>query len=168
MAARADNIVNFRVFCIWTACPTWRFPGGLVLDCPNIAEQNRPMLLPPLLRSLAVVVAITAGSVLIASTAGAHAVIIDSIQAVDAVVPAGYADVTLHFNSRIDHQRSRLTLVSPDGAASLLAIAPDSAADVIAAKMNGLAAGQYRLRWQVLAIDGHMTRGDIRFSVKAP
>ena len=138
------------------------------MDCPNIAEQNRPMLLPPLLRSLAVVVAITAGSVLIASTAGAHAVIIDSIPAVDAVVPAGDADVTLHFNSRIDHQRSRLTLVSPDGAASLLAIAPDSAADVIAAKMNGLAAGQYRLRWQVLAIDGHMTRGDIRFSVKAP
>ena len=168
MAVQALNIVNFPVFCIRTVCPAWRFTGVLVLDCPNIAEQNRPMPLPPLLRSLAVVVTMTAGSMFTVSTAGAHAVIIDSIPAVDAVVPAGDGDVTLHFNSRIDHQRSRLTLVSPDGAASLLTIAPDSAADVVAAKMSGLVAGQYRLRWQVLAIDGHLTRGDIRFSVKAP
>jgi len=102
-----------------------------------------------------------------AHTAAAHAVIIDSVPAVDAAV-AGDSDVTLHFNSRIDHQRSRLTLIAPDGSTSLLAIAPDSAPDVVAAKLSGLAAGQYRLRWQVLAIDGHLTRGDIRFSVKAP
>ena len=138
------------------------------MDCPNIAEQNRPMPLPPLLRLLALVVVMTAGPVLTARPADAHAVIIDSIPAVDAVVPAGDSDVTLHYNSRIDHQRSRLTLVAPDGTSTLLAISPDSAPDIVAAKMNGLAAGQYRLRWQVLAIDGHLTRGDIRFSVKAP
>ena len=138
------------------------------MDCPNIAEQNRPMPLPPLLRLLALVVMITAGPAFTSRTADAHAVIIDSIPAVDAVVPAGDSDVTLRFNSRIDHQRSRLTLVAPDGASSLLPINPNSEPDIVAAKMNGLAAGQYRLRWQVLAIDGHLTRGDIRFSVKAP
>ncbi len=122
---------------------------------------------PPLLRLLALLVVMAFGPVLTAPGADAHAVIIDSIPAVDAVVPPD-SDVTLHFNSRIDHQRSRLTLVAPDGTSSLLAIAPDSAPDVVAAKMSGLAAGQYRLRWQVLAIDGHLTRGDIRFSVKAP
>ena len=137
------------------------------MDCPNFAEQNRPMPLPPSLRMLAVVVAMTAGLAFNAHIAAAHAVIIDSIPAVDAVV-AGDSDVTLHFNSRIDHQRSRLTLIAPDGNASLLTIAPDSAPDVVAAKLSGLAVGQYRLRWQVLAIDGHLTRGDIRFSVKAP
>jgi methionine-rich copper-binding protein CopC len=104
---------------------------------------------------------------LVARTAAAHAVIIDSVPAVDAVVP-GDSDVTLHFNSRIDHQRSRLTLIAPDGRASLLTITPDGEPDVVAARLSGLAAGQYRLRWQVLAIDGHLTRGDIRFSVKAP
>ncbi len=109
----------------------------------------------------------TAGLALDARTAAAHAVIIDSVPAVDAAV-AGDSDVTLHFNSRIDHQRSRLTLIAPDGSASLLTIVSDSAPDVVAAKLNGLATGQYRLRWQVLAIDGHLTRGDIRFSVKAP
>ena len=120
------------------------------------------------LRILAVILLLTAASAFTAGPAGAHAVIIDSIPAVDAVVPAGDSDVTLHFNSRIDHQRSRLTLVAPDGTSALLAISPDSAPDIVAAKLSGLAAGQYRLRWQVLAIDGHLTRGDIRFSVKAP
>jgi methionine-rich copper-binding protein CopC len=100
--------------------------------------------------------------------AHAHAVIIGSVPAIDAVLAPGDSDVTLHFNSRIDHQRSRLTLVAPDGTTGALPIAPDGAPDIVSAKMSGLGAGQYRLRWQVLAIDGHLTRGDIRFSVKAP
>ena len=125
------------------------------------------MPLPPSFKILAMSVALIAAPALTAQTAAAHAVIIDSVPAVDAAV-AGDSDVTLHFNSRIDHQRSRLTLIAPDGSANLLAITPDSAPDVVAAKLSGLAAGQYRLRWQVLAIDGHLTRGDIRFSVKAP
>jgi methionine-rich copper-binding protein CopC len=103
----------------------------------------------------------------IAPPARAHAVIIASTPAVDAVV-APDSDITLHFNSRIDHQRSRLTLIAADGTQTSLAIVPDSEPDVVAAKMSGLGAGQYRLRWQVLAIDGHLTRGDIRFSVKTP
>jgi methionine-rich copper-binding protein CopC len=125
------------------------------------------MPLPPFPRILAVIVIVAAAFAVNARIAAAHAVIIDSVPAVDAAV-AGDSDVALHFNSRIDHQRSRLTLIAPDGSANLLTIAPDSAPDVVAAKLNGLAAGQYRLRWQVLAIDGHLTRGDIRFSVKAP
>jgi len=32
----------------------------------------------------------------------------------------------------------------------------------------GLAAGAYRLRWQVLASDGHITRGEIPFTVTSP
>ena len=125
------------------------------------------MPLSPSLRILAVIVLLAAATAFTAGTAAAHAVIIDSIPAVDAVV-AGDSDVTLHFNSRIDHQRSRLTLIAPDGNASSLTITPDSAPDIVAAKLTGLAPGQYRLRWMVLAIDGHLTRGDIRFSVKAP
>lgn len=137
------------------------------MDCPNLAEQNRPMPLPSSLRILVVIVSLAAASAFTAAPAAAHAVIIDSVPAVDAAV-AGDSDVSLHFNSRIDHQRSRLTLIAPDGSASSLTIAPDSAPDIVAAKLTGLAPGQYRLRWLVLAIDGHLTRGDIRFSVKAP
>jgi methionine-rich copper-binding protein CopC len=98
----------------------------------------------------------------------AHAVIIRSTPAVDAVLPSGDTAVELQYNSRIDHQRSRLTLFGADGKPSPVAIQPDSAADVIVANLSGLAPGQYRLRWQVLAVDGHLTRGEIPFSVKAP
>jgi methionine-rich copper-binding protein CopC len=31
-----------------------------------------------------------------------------------------------------------------------------------------LAPGDYRLRWQVLAYDGHITRGEIPFTVMHP
>jgi copper resistance protein C len=126
------------------------------------------MASPLYLRILIAVLFLGLSPLIAVRTADAHAVIIDSIPAVDAVVAAGDTDVTLHFNSRIDHQRSRLTLVAADGKTTALTMAPDSAADIVAAKITGLGAGQYRLRWQVLAIDGHLTRGDIRFSVKAP
>lgn len=100
--------------------------------------------------------------------AQAHAVIIDSVPAINETVPPGDLDITLRYNSRIDHARSRLILIAADGTSSPLAIQPDSAADIVSAKAKALAAGGYRLRWQVLAIDGHLTRGDISFSVKAP
>ena len=110
------------------------------------------------------VVALTAA----APRAEAHAVIVDSTPAVNATVAPGPLDVTLHYNSRIDHLRSRLTLVGADGVPHPIAIAPDGAADIVAGRTADLAPGQYRLRWQVLAVDGHLTRGDIPFSVKAP
>ena len=28
--------------------------------------------------------------------------------------------------------------------------------------------GEYTVRWQVLAVDGHITRGDVPFTVTAP
>jgi hypothetical protein len=32
----------------------------------------------------------------------------------------------------------------------------------------GLIPGAYVVRWQVLAVDGHITRGDVPFTVTAP
>jgi methionine-rich copper-binding protein CopC len=100
--------------------------------------------------------------------AGAHAVIVDSSPAAGAEIATGDAEIMLRYNSRIDHRRSRLALVSADGVSRPLVILPDSAPDVIAARMSGLSPGQYRLRWQVLAVDGHLTRGDIPFRVAQP
>jgi copper resistance protein C len=126
------------------------------------------MFLPLMSRAAALILALGLAQIAGARVAHAHAVIIDSTPAVGAVVSAGDVDVSLHYNSRIDHQRSRLTLISGEGKTELLAIVPDSAPDVVATKISGLTPGQYRLRWQVLAVDGHLTRGDIPFSVKAP
>jgi methionine-rich copper-binding protein CopC len=100
--------------------------------------------------------------------AQAHAVIIESVPAVGSVIAPGGFNAVLRYNSRIDHRRSRLTLVSPEGESTPLEIAQDSAPDLLMSPLSDLAPGQYRIRWQVLAIDGHLTRGDIPFSVKAP
>jgi methionine-rich copper-binding protein CopC len=66
---------------------------------------------------------------------------------------------------RIDASRSRLTLVGPAGFTQALEISKASPADEVVANASGLLPGEYRLRWQVLASDGHITRGEIPFSV---
>jgi copper resistance protein C len=72
--------------------------------------------------------------------------------------------VRLRYNSRIDRARSRLTLTRPDKTQAVPAIDHAGADDVLTTTIE-LTAGAYVLRWQVLAIDGHITRGDIPFVV---
>ena len=71
----------------------------------------------------------------------------------------------LKFNSRVDGKRSRLMLVYPDGKLYPLDIAPQSSPDTLNAPARGLLGGAYKLRWQVLATDGHITRGEIPFTI---
>jgi methionine-rich copper-binding protein CopC len=97
--------------------------------------------------------------------AGAHAIVVAATPAADGVVAGPRVPIELRFNSRIDRERSRLVLVAPDGREVPLALAGAEAPDVLSAEAGGLAPGRYRLRWQVLGLDGHITRGDIPFSV---
>jgi hypothetical protein len=106
-----------------------------------------------------------ASATLLPLPAAAHAIIVSSDPAVDAMVRPPSLPIVLRFNSRIDRERSRLTLLRPDGSSEPVALAPEGPPDTLAAKLDGLAPGRYRLRWQVLAIDGHITRGDIPFAV---
>lgn len=95
----------------------------------------------------------------------AHAVVVNAQPALDQRVPAGPLDVRLEFNSRIDKERSRLQLTLPDGTRADVPIVPDGEPNVLTAQVPALASGAYTLRWQVLAVDGHITRGDIPFTV---
>jgi methionine-rich copper-binding protein CopC len=96
----------------------------------------------------------------------AHAIVIRSSPAADAVMPAGDVPIHLQFNSRIDRDRSKVTLVGPSGTEQRLTPAAASPPDALDAEAKGLSAGAWRLRWQVLSVDGHITRGDIPFSVR--
>jgi hypothetical protein len=97
--------------------------------------------------------------------AGAHAIIIAAVPAPGAVLHTDGLPVRLRFNSRLDLARSRLTLTRPDASTTALPLDASAGPDLLAAELHGLAAGQYRLRWQVLGIDGHITRGDILFEI---
>jgi copper resistance protein C len=74
-------------------------------------------------------------------------------------------DFRLQYNSRIDPKRSRLVLDLPDGGQRFLSIRPGNSLDTLADEARGLSPGSYRLHWQVLSVDGHITRGDIPFDV---
>jgi methionine-rich copper-binding protein CopC len=97
--------------------------------------------------------------------ASGHAIILAADPAVDALVHGPSIPVVLRFNSRLDHARSSLTLLRPDGSSMVIALKDTGRPDTLAATIIGLAPGSYRLRWQVLAVDGHITRGDIPFTV---
>ena len=100
------------------------------------------------------------------SPAFAHAILVESTPAAGGTVAGPDFKLTLRYNSRIDKARSKLTLVGPDHAETKLAIDQDGPEDVLTASGTGTP-GAYHLRWQVLAIDGHITRGDVPFTVTA-
>jgi methionine-rich copper-binding protein CopC len=95
----------------------------------------------------------------------AHAILMQSDPAAGASVSAGKLDMTFRYNSRIDRARSRLTLTNPDRSQSVLPISPNGPPEVLRASTNLATPGAYVVRWQVLAIDGHITRGDVPFTV---
>ena len=96
--------------------------------------------------------------------AAAHAILLESVPEVNAAVTGPMVDFSLRYNTRIDRQRSRLTLTRPDRSTEIVPIAESAAEDVLAGTAR-LGPGAYSLRWQVLAVDGHITRGDVAFTV---
>ncbi len=117
-------------------------------------------------RLLLLVVVFLAAECLSSKRAVAHAILLESQPAARATVPPGPSEIVLRFNSRVDHARSRLALRIGQ-AESALPLDPGSPADVLATSIT-LAPGSYVLRWQVLAVDGHITRGDVPLTVQAP
>jgi methionine-rich copper-binding protein CopC len=98
-------------------------------------------------------------------TALAHAVVKDSSPANQSVITEASPVLRVHFNSRIDLSLSTLTLTGPDGNAVKLPLSEASTIDTLVAHPDKLTPGDYKLRWQVLSVDGHITRGDILFTV---
>jgi copper resistance protein C len=96
----------------------------------------------------------------------AHAVLVRSTPAANSNLGAGGLSVLLTFNSRVDPLRSSLSLLRPDGKVVQLSIGPASSAEMLSAKANVTVKGSYKLRWQALSSDGHITRGEIPFTVR--
>jgi len=103
-----------------------------------------------------------------AAPAAAHAIVLDSMPAAGSIVTGPDVMLEVRFNCRIDPERSQLSLVSEDGRSRALELSGPGTEGRLASRATGLAPGPYRLRWQVLAVDGHITRGDIAFRVAGP
>jgi methionine-rich copper-binding protein CopC len=98
--------------------------------------------------------------------ARAHAILLGAIPTAHQVVNGGSIPIELHFNSRIDGRRSRLSLIGPDGRERALPIRDQPSPDTLTAEAETLLPGSYMLRWQVLAEDGHITRGEVPFQAQ--
>jgi methionine-rich copper-binding protein CopC len=82
------------------------------------------------------------------------------------VIDGSEVEIRLQFNSRVDMKRSRLSIISASGEDRPLQISGKSAPDCVDSKITGMASGAYLLRWQVLASDGHISRGQVPFRVR--
>ncbi len=100
-----------------------------------------------------------------------HAIVLESSPAHDAVLEHAPGQVTLRFNSKIEKRFTRVTLAAADQPPARVAL-PESddpaAPDRIVIPLRPLAPGVYVLRYRVLAVDGHITEGVLRFTVGPP
>ena len=119
-------------------------------------------------RRLAGVVVGLAIALALAPVARAHAILVGSQPEENAELAGPDVDLRLEFNSRIDAARSSLQLAKDGGALEPLPMGEAKEPNLLVAKAAGLAPGAYRLRWQVLSVDGHVSRGDLKFTVRAP
>ena len=100
-----------------------------------------------------------------------HAIVLESTPANDAVLERTPGQVTLRFNSKIEKRFTRVTLAAADRPPVVVAL-PSSddqgAPDRLVIPLGPLAPGVYVLRYRVLAVDGHITEGGLRFTVGPP
>jgi len=96
----------------------------------------------------------------------AHAILVESTPKINSTVQGPDLDITLRFNVRIDGSRSRVLLVAEGGTSTPLTLAKQSKPDILQMHASGLKPGAYKLQWNVLAADGHMSKGDVPFMVK--
>jgi copper resistance protein C len=114
----------------------------------------------------AAVITLFALAILAPRVALAHAVLVSAQPRENSTVTGPDVPVLLKYNSRIDVEHSTLMLLAPGGKLAKVAIGSQPAPGLLSATLTGLVKGAYELRWQVLAIDGHVTRGKVFFQIK--
>ena len=95
----------------------------------------------------------------------AHAILTESSPPPNGVVFAPDVAIRLKFNSRIDGAHSRV-FVESDGIVQEIKMGPQPSPDTLLGQVKDLKPREYRLRWQALATDGHITRGEFHFTVR--
>lgn len=83
----------------------------------------------------------------------------------NATVKGPDVPIWLRFNVRVDGKRSRLQLTGPDGSTIPVDAPKQTAPDILESHVSGLKPGTYKLQWKALASDGHMSNGEVDFTV---
>lgn len=101
-----------------------------------------------------------------APPAAAHATLVRSAPADDAVLPAAPERFTLTFNEAVSPLMLRL--IGPDGSSQTLDRFELKGSELSIAPPSGLGSGSHALSWRVISDDGHPVGGTTVFSIGAP
>jgi methionine-rich copper-binding protein CopC len=131
------------------------------------------------LPGLAVPLLLVALALAAPAPARAHAIVLESSPAHDAVVDRAPDAVLIRFNGKIVHRLSRASIepapgqTAPASAARARPISVDLTGeearpgpDRLRVRLPALSPGIWVLRYRVLAADGHVTAGALRFTVR--
>ena len=109
---------------------------------------------------------VLASTLLVTQAALAHAVLVHSTPKVNETIHGSSVQIDLKFNSRVDGPRSTVQIASAAGKVLSIDLSTQTLPNEIVTHADGLGKGSYTLRWQALASDGHITRGEIPFKVE--
>jgi copper transport protein len=101
----------------------------------------------------------------------AHANLVESDPAANAIIAVGPATARLRFSEPVETSYSRVTLVDAAGSPIETAASRADPADgfVLLLDLPSLTDGRYGLQWRALSnVDGHMTQGIIPFAIGDP
>jgi methionine-rich copper-binding protein CopC len=110
-------------------------------------------------------VAATLALLMVGRLVEGHAILKESSPVAGSTVAGPDVPIMLKFNVRIDATRSKLQLMTPDNKMVDLSAEKQTSPDTLTTKTTGLKPGEYKIAWQVLAPDGHITRGLVAFTV---
>ena len=120
----------------------------------------------PVLRALLIAGLALTSPLLLAPSAGAHAVLVGATPNWGAQVAATPGAITLRFSEEVVPRFARVAVLTARG--ENLALAPEVSGNIVSVPLRNGAAGSYTVRWQMVASDdGHVTQGAYSFGVRA-
>lgn len=99
------------------------------------------------------------------SEAWTHAVLMSSVPEHGAILEEAPPTLEMHFNAVLEPAMTRFLLISPTGTERPLNWVPDSTHSAVIVQLPPLAAGVYAVNYKMLARDGHITEGSVRFTI---
>jgi len=105
-----------------------------------------------------------------AGTASAHAALRHAHPSAGEELAVAPVEISIEYSTGVDLSQAEIHLTDAAGAEIALAKVEGEAAtgETLVRRISGtLAPGTYAVRWRVLSIDGHWTRGDYTFEVMA-
>lgn len=99
------------------------------------------------------------------SASDAHAVLVSSIPKENSTITSSPKKAVLRFDARIEKKVSQVKLFKETGGKVALKSPSGGAENELIVALPKLKPGKYRLEYKVLASDGHLTPGLIRFTI---